>query len=108
MLSEYAMMLLVSLIGVALFFGGWNTPLPNIGSLELANWTQGAKGEWTGLVFGAFWLILKAFILVAIQIWVRWTYPRLRVDQLMKVSWKYLTPISFALVVLSGIWRLLF
>jgi NADH-quinone oxidoreductase subunit H len=108
MLGEYAMMLLVSIIGVVLFFGGWNTPLPNIGQLQLATWTQGQPGELSGFALGAFWLMLKSILLVAVQIWIRWTYPRLRVDQLMKVSWKYLTPISFALVVLSGFWRLIF
>ncbi len=100
MLAEYAMMLLVSLLGTILFFGGWNTPFPNIGStLLLADWT-------TGPVWGIFWMILKAFLLVITQIWVRWSLPRLRVDQLMSLSWKYLTPISLILIILCGFWKL--
>ncbi|HMP98695.1 MAG TPA: NADH-quinone oxidoreductase subunit H, partial [Cyclobacteriaceae bacterium] len=100
MLAEYGMMLLVSLLGSILFFGGWASPLPNMGSITLANWT-------TGPVWGLFWLILKALFFVAVQIWIRWTYPRLRVDQLMNLGWKYLTPMALVILFLSGIWKLL-
>lgn len=100
MLSEYGMMLLIAFLTAILFFGGWNTPLPNIFQLELATWT-------TGPVWGVFWLISKAMLFVFVQMWVRWTFPRLRVDQLMTLSWKYLTPAALILVLLSGIWRLL-
>ncbi len=99
MLSEYGIMLLVSFLGSILFFGGWNTPLPNVGSVPLAEWT-------TGPIWGAFWLVSKAMLWIFLQIWVRWTYPRLRVDQLMSLSWKYLTPFAILLVLLCGIWRL--
>src|SRR6478736_8963285 len=70
-IGEYGMMLLVSFLGVILFFGSWNTPLPNIGSILLADWT-------TGAVWGIVWLTGKALFFVAVQIWVRWTLPRLR------------------------------
>lgn len=100
MLAEYAMMLLVSMLGAVLFFGGWNSPLPNIGNaLLLYDWT-------TGPVWGTGWMILKAFLLVTTQIWVRWSLPRLRIDQLMSLSWKYLTPISLILIILCGFWKL--
>lgn len=99
MLSEYGMMLLVSFLAVILFFGGWNTPLPNLGNVALANWT-------TGPVWGIVWFLGKSFVLIFIQMWIRWTYPRLRVDQLMSVSWKYLTPASILLLFICGIWRL--
>ncbi len=107
MLSEYAMMLLVSLLGAILFLGSWNTPFPNIGSMKLAEWTSGTPGTWIAHVWGGFWLISKAFFLIFVQMWVRWTYPRLRVDQLMTLCWKYLIPASLLLVLLSGVWRLL-
>jgi NADH-quinone oxidoreductase subunit H len=99
MLGEYAMMLLVSMLGSVLFFGSWNSPLPNIGSVALANWT-------TGPLWGVFWLVLKALFFVAVQIWVRWTYPRVRIDQLMSLSWKYLTPAALVLVIMVGFWKL--
>lgn len=107
MLSEYAMMLLVAFLGVILFLGGWNTPLPNIGDFKLAEWTTGVPGAFSGYAFGIFWLYLKAFAWVFLQIWVRWTYPRLRVDQLMYLCWKVLTPFALLLVLMAGVWRLL-
>jgi len=106
-LSEYAMMLLVSLLGAILFLGSWNTPLPNIGALRLADWTGATPETITGNVLGAFWLLSKAFLGVLIQMWVRWTFPRLRVDQLMYLCWKVLTPVSLILFVISAFWRLL-
>jgi NADH-quinone oxidoreductase subunit H len=98
-LAEYSMMFLVGMIGVVLFLGGWNSPLPNIGSVSLANWT-------TGIGWGIFWILLKTLSVVAIQIWIRWTLPRFRVDQLMSLCWKVLTPLAFLCMLISGIWRL--
>lgn len=106
MLSEYGMMLLVALLGSILFFGSWNTPLPNIGPLRLAVWTSGVPGSLAGNLWGGFWLLSKAMGIIFLQMWVRWTYPRLRVDQLMSLCWKYLTPAALVLVLLCGLWRL--
>jgi NADH-quinone oxidoreductase subunit H len=101
-------MLLVSILGAVLFFGSWNTPLPNMGSLELATWTTGAPGTTASTLWGIFWLMSKSWVLVSLQMWVRWTYPRLRVDQLMNLSWKYLTPLALGLVILCGVWKVIF
>jgi NADH-quinone oxidoreductase subunit H len=106
-LAEYGMMLLVSMLGAVLFLGSWNTPFPNLGPVRLADWTSGAPGTMYGNITGAFWLILKAFAAIFVQMWVRWTYPRLRVDQLMHLCWKVLTPVSLVLLFLSALWRLL-
>lgn len=108
MLAEYAMMLLVSVLGVILFFGSWNTPLPNIGTVELAKWTSGTPGTAASILWGIFWLVSKAWLLISLQMWVRWTYPRLRVDQLMNLSWKYLTPLALGLIILCGAWKVFF
>jgi NADH-quinone oxidoreductase subunit H len=99
MLSEYAMMLLTAILAVILFFGSWNTPFPNMGGFLLAEWTSGP-------VWGVFWLISKSIVLVFIQMVIRWTYPRLRVDQLMSLSWKYLTPWAILMLFVVGIWKL--
>lgn len=99
MLAEYGMMLLVSMLGVVLFFGSWNTPFMNLGQFHLANWTT---GPWWGI----FWIVTKTLFFTAVQIWVRWTFPRVRIDQLMNLSWKYLTPASLLLIMISGLWKL--
>jgi len=98
-LAEYSMMFLVSMVGVILFLGAWNTPLPNIGAVHLANWT-------TGAAWGILWIIIKTLALVGVQMWIRWTLPRFRVDQLMNLCWKVLTPLAFICMLASGVWRL--
>ncbi len=111
MLSEYGKMLLVSIIAATVFLGGWNTPFPNITigdwQLSLASWTSGTPGTLAGTLWGTFWMLLKSLILVMGQMYLRWTYPRVRMDQLMTLAWKYLTPLAFLLFVISGIWKLL-
>lgn len=107
MLTEMATMFLVSFLGVVLFLGGWNTPLPNIGSLQLATWTTGEVGFLSGYLWGMFWLFSKVAVWIFVQMWVRWTYPRLRVDQLMYLCWKVLIPASLVLVFIAGVWRML-
>lgn len=91
MLAEYGMMLLLSLLGAILFFGGWNSPVEGIAQ---------------GPLWGTFWLLLKAIVFIFIQMWIRWTLPRLRVDQLMGLSWKYLTPIAIVMLFISALWKL--
>jgi NADH-quinone oxidoreductase subunit H len=105
-LAEYSMMVLVSLVAVVLFLGSWNTPFPNIGPATLATWTTGTPGTWTAHLWGVVWLLSKTVILIYTQIWIRWTFPRLRVDQLMHLCWKVFTPIMLVLVLLTGLWRL--
>lgn len=106
MLGEYGMMLLVSMLGTILFFGSWYSPLPDIGGLKLGTWTNGQLGTIASSLWGIFWLLSKSLFFVLIQMWVRWTYPRLRVDQLMGLSWKYLTPSALLLVILCGLWKI--
>lgn len=106
MLAEYGMMLLVSLVATVLFLGSWSTPLPNIGSVLLGDWTSGIIGSISSDLWGGFWLVSKASFLVFVQMWVRWTYPRIRVDQMMSLSWKYLTPIGLLMVFVSGVWKI--
>ncbi len=91
-LSEYANMFAVSVIAATVFFGGWNSPF----------------GEFmSGPLWGAFWILVKGLAFVFVQIWLRWTLPRLRVDQLMYVGWKVLIPFSFAIILCVGFWVLL-
>ncbi len=105
-MSEYGMMLLLSVLGVVLFFGGYYSPFPNLGSLRLADWTNGNFGEISGIIWGLFWLLFKSYIIIVIQMWVRWTLPRVRVDQLMEFSWKFLVPLSLGFVAISAVWSI--
>ncbi len=103
-LSEYGMMLLVSILGVILFWGAWYSPLPNVGSVRLADWTNGVPGSIHATILGFFWLMLKSYVLIALQMWIRWTLPRLRVDQFMHLCWKVLIPFTLAFVAISAFW----
>lgn len=87
--AEFANMFLVSGVAVALFLGGWHAPLP---FLEVAADTSIILHN----LLGMFWFISKAMFLVFVQMWLRWTLPRLRVDQLMHVCWKIFLPFSLA------------
>ncbi len=91
-LAEYANMFTVSAVATLLFFGGWNSPFGAFMS---------------GPVWGLFWLLSKAMVLIFVQIWLRWTLPRFRVDQLMYLSWKVLTPFALANIFIVGLWTVL-
>lgn len=122
-LAEYANMFLVGVIAAVVFLGGWNSPLPNLIALEPGQAAQMGSGElFSNLQFahlstghssiamglwGTFWILAKTFFAVYVHMWIRWTLPRVRVDQLLRLSWKVLTPITFGLLLISAIWKLL-
>jgi NADH-quinone oxidoreductase subunit H len=87
-LSEYANLFTVSAVVVSLFLGGWSSPFATFMS---------------GPIWGIFWFVAKAYMFMLMQIWLRWTLPRLRVDQLMFVSWKVLTPWLFVCLLAVGL-----
>jgi len=89
-LAEYANMWIVAVIGAVVFLGGWNSPIPG-----------------DVYVPGIVWLFAKAMAIVFVQIAARWTFPRIRVDQLMTTCWKYLTPIAFFNLIGVGFWLIL-
>ncbi|HWP82338.1 MAG TPA: complex I subunit 1 family protein [Bacteroidota bacterium] len=87
-LAEYANMFLVSAVAATLFLGGWNSPFGDFLS---------------GPIWGFIWFVTKGMFFIFLQIWIRWTLPRLRVDQLMYMSWKVLTPFLFACIFAVGL-----
>jgi len=89
-LAEYGNMFAVSAIASTLFLGGWQSPF-----------------SFLSFIPGWVWFLAKVMFLVFVQMWIRWTLPRLRVDQLMYVCWKVLTPFGFACIVGVGIWQIL-
>ena len=90
-IAEYANMFAVSAIAVTLFLGGYEGILPGYDFM----------GGFPGFV-------IKTLGLVFLMMWLRWTLPRLRVDQLMNLCWKYFIPISFFNILGTGIWGLIF
>jgi NADH-quinone oxidoreductase subunit H len=89
-LAEFANLFVISAIASIMFLGAWNSFLP-----------------WQVLP-GPVWFLMKTFSLVVVIMWLRWTLPRLRVDQLMHVCWKVLIPIAFVLLIGLGTQMLIF
>jgi len=87
-LAEYANMFLVASVAATLFLGGWTQVLPAFITPQIVPGPL--------LFFG------KVFALIFVQMWLRWSLPRVRVDQLMYLSWKVLLPISLVLVLGVG------
>ncbi|MBN1632727.1 MAG: NADH-quinone oxidoreductase subunit NuoH [Ignavibacteria bacterium] len=94
-LAEYAQMYAVSAVVVTLFLGGWQSPFGDL--IPFLN----------SPLMQFFWAITKALFFVFVQMWLRWTLPRLRVDQLMNVCWKYLIPIAFVNLFAVGLYLVL-
>jgi NADH-quinone oxidoreductase subunit H len=85
-LGEYTNMFTVASVATVLFLGGWHgPPLP--------------YGEYLGIV----WFFLKVYFLLFFMIMIRWTYPRVRFDQLLNFAWKYLVPFSLANILITAV-----
>lgn len=112
-MGEYASMFAVSCVASLLFLGGWHTGLPFVDGFltGLRDAGRGTEGfsilGYLANVLGAGVFATKASTLVFVQIWVRWTLPRLRIDQVMTTCLKYLLPISCVLFLGATVWPLL-
>jgi NADH-quinone oxidoreductase subunit H len=84
-LAEYVNIFIVCAIGATLFFGGW---MP----FHIGNWQ--AFNHVMDYIPSSLWFFGKTFFLIFLIMWFRWTFPRLRIDQLLNLEWKYLLPIS--------------
>jgi NADH-quinone oxidoreductase subunit H len=85
--GEYSNMAALSALGATLFFGGWSLPFIHLSG-------------WLGAIVGLGTLIAKIAIAMAVFVWVRWTFPRFRYDQLMRLGWKVLLPLSIVNLIL--------
>jgi NADH-quinone oxidoreductase subunit H len=79
--AEYTNMAALSALGVTLFFGGWTLPFVHLSG-------------WLGAAVGLATLLAKVGICMAVFVWIRWTFPRFRYDQLMRLGWKVLLPLA--------------
>jgi NADH-quinone oxidoreductase subunit H len=85
--GEYSNMAALSALGVTLYFGGWSLPWIHLTG-------------WLGAIVGLVTLVAKIAICMAAFVWVRWTFPRFRYDQLMRLGWKVLLPVAILNLIL--------
>ncbi len=84
-IAEYGNLVAVSSIATIMFLGGWNAPF--------------------GLTFlpPFLWFMIKVYCMIYLFMWVKWTFPRIRIDHLMHFGWKFLIPVSLANILVTGI-----
>ena len=87
-LAEFINMFIVAAIATTIFFGGWLSPF---GITESVLW------------LGVFWFLAKTLVIIFLMMWFRWTFPRLRIDQLLTLEWKYLLPLNLMNIVLMAL-----
>ena len=80
-MAEYANLFSVAALGATLFLGGWQGPI----------------------LPGYLWFIGKTWAMILLILWLRWTFPRARIDKMMKFSWKFLIPLSILNILLTGV-----
>ncbi len=87
-LAEYINTFAIAALTVLLFFGGWQFP-----GVELAGY------------LAVIWFLFKVYLVILVIVWIRGTFPRLRIDQLMAFAWKVAVPLSFLTVVMTAIYQ---
>ena len=93
-LAEYLNLFITSGIATTLFLGGW-MPL-HVAGLDGFNAVM-------DYIPGIVWFLGKTFFVVFLLMWIRWTYPRLRIDQVLNLEWKYLMPLSLLLMLVMAV-----
>jgi NADH-quinone oxidoreductase subunit H len=97
-LAEYANIFVACAIGATLFLGGWQ---------PLHFGTDTKFNEIMDYIPSSIWFMGKTFLLIFVIMWFRWTFPRLRIDQLLNLEWKYLLPISMFNILLATLMAIL-
>jgi NADH-quinone oxidoreductase subunit H len=90
-LTEYINMVVIAMIASTVFLGGW---------LPFHTYGFDAFNTVMNFIPGWIWFFGKVFFIIFLMMWFRWTFPRLRIDQLLKLEWKYLLPLSIVNVVI--------
>ena len=89
-LAEYLNLFIISGIAVTVFLGGWEPICIGVKGFDMV----------MEYIPGIVWFMGKTFFIVWILMWIRWTFPRLRIDQILKLEWKYIMPLSLINLVL--------
>jgi len=87
-LAEFINMFIISAIATTVFFGGYLSPFGITESIP---------------ILGVFWFLSKTLIIIILMMWFRWTFPRLRIDQLLVLEWKYLLPLNLLNLVIMAL-----
>jgi NADH-quinone oxidoreductase subunit H len=87
-LAEFINMFIIAAIAATIFFGGWLSPFGITESIPL---------------LGVVWFLGKTLVIVFLMMWFRWTFPRLRIDQLLTLEWKYLLPLNLLNLILMAL-----
>jgi len=96
--AEWANVFVMCGIASALFLGGWQ--LPGVApALQEAHLPL--------QLLGAFLFLLKSWVLIFVVVWIRWTLPRVRIDQMMNLCWKWFVPMSFGAFLFTAVWMVL-
>ena len=91
-LAEYANMILMAVLAVLMFFGGWHSPFDGTFLEGFFSWVP-----------GLFWLLAKSVFFMFLYLWVRATFPRFRYDQIMRLSWKVFLPMTIVWIFVVGL-----
>lgn len=112
-LAEYGEMYAMSAVCVVLFFGGWASPIPVLDGV-IFHWAYDggsaafSVGKLAYALWGGAWMVGKGLFLIFMMMWLRWTLPRIRLDQVMYLCMKVLLPITLVILVLQSAWTLVF
>ncbi len=108
-LVEFGNVWVMAAVGTTLFFGGWQVPFAGADVFAAARGNGAFPGlAWWGLeVLSMAVFVLKTLVLVNVIVWVRWTLPRIRIDQMMTLCWKYLVPFAFVAFIATLLWQIL-
>ncbi|MAB80293.1 MAG: NADH-quinone oxidoreductase subunit NuoH [Planctomycetes bacterium] len=98
-MEEYAAMFLYCVVGSFFFFGGFESPVTSLAE------SVGGTNSLLHQLGAASTIVLKGFAGVFLMMWLRWTLPRVRIDQVMTMGYKYLTPLALVCVLGAGLWE---
>ena len=108
-LVEFGNLWVMAAVAVTLFFGGWQVPFAGPEVFAAARGAGPLPGlGWWGLeVLSMAVFVVKTLLVLNLIVWIRWTLPRIRIDQMMTLCWKYLVPFAFAAFVATLLWVML-
>jgi NADH-quinone oxidoreductase subunit H len=108
-LVEFGNLWVMAAVATTLFLGGWQVPGvgPETYAAAKGSGAFPALGWWGLQLLSMVVMAVKTLVVLNLIVWVRWTLPRMRVDQMMNLCWKYLVPWAFAAFVFSLLWQIL-